>query len=224
MRAIIAIVLIFVILDVQPVLAGRHSPIVVREFPFDQFRIEVYRNGRATTLANYQANRKEARFATTTGFSNRRGAAAGLLMLKGVVHQGNYRKRGFLQVDKTGRGSWIDYRLHPKAANAFAAGPVIRFWEDGRRSGTYIAEREERFSHAFVTANTERSVFCIDQTKAMWVIMRFRGSLWRIADIVRDRKLRCINTDGGSQLAQGALNPAILGIIYDPLLTGAGEY
>jgi|FLYL01.1.fsa_nt_gi hypothetical protein len=208
MRAIVAIVFLFVL--ASPAHAAR-------TFPLDRFRIEVYRNGRATTISQYLMAQDNVRYATTTTFSNRQGAPVGLFILSGYVHQGSWRRRCFFQVDRTGRRVYIGYQLQRWAFHAFEAGPCIVRWQKGKRWGTYIAEREERFSHAFVTAPAERSVLCLDKPGRKVTLFRFYGSLWLIAGKIAHSAIdRCINLDGGGQLAADAVNPAILGIVYDP--------
>lgn len=167
-----------------------------------------------TTIARYLAFHPEAIVATTSAYSNRRGVPVGLLMLDGIVRQGNYRRRCFLQIDRTGKRVEIGYVLHPWAYEAFAAGPCITVWKKDGRSGVYIAAKEERFSRAFVNRVANRSVLCLDAGRRRVVFLRFRGSLWLVPNKMRTLGLeRCIVLDGGSQLSRHAIQPAVLALL-----------
>lgn len=183
------------------------------DFPLSRYRLDLWRDKQATTtVARYLASEPRAVAATAAGFSDRRGMPIGLLMLDGVVRQGNYRKRCFLQFDRSGRRAEIGYALRPWVWDAFAAGPCIVTWASHGRSGVYVAWREERFSRAFVTADAERSVLCLDRARI--AILRFRGPLFRVAPQMLSRGFtRCINLEGGSALNPNAVQPAVLGII-----------
>ena len=222
MRAAITLATLATLLVSIPASASGRPPFTGRiyVFPLHQFRAEIYwpTGMNTVSMAQYGRWRGKAVAFSTTAYSNRRGAQAGLRIDNGYVHQGTFRKRCILHVDQSGRHPSIGYVLPTDLHDAFEAGPcIIRLGSHG----LYIAEREERFNHSFVTARTERFVFCLDRGPTAMFLFRFRDSVWSIADAVaRSNVDRCINLDGGSQAKERARQPAVLGILVDPFSTG----
>jgi hypothetical protein len=222
MPTALAAVFLFVMLAALPVGAQltARSDWTISHFPLSQFRIEMYR-GMATTIGGYRLVRPEAVQVLSTGYSDRLGAPTDLFQFHGHVHLGITRKRGIFQIDRTGRRVAIDYRLLPWAYHAFQAGPVLIRWTANGRSGVYIAAKEERFEHRFVTGRERRMLSCLDETGQQLSVYIFTGSLWWMAPVMlENRHDRCLNHDGGRQSTDWAINPAVVGIIPECVLAG----
>jgi|GEM_PF-5677980 len=223
MRAIPWIAALLIVSAVPPVTAARAQPQVnASVYPLHLFRGELYRGekARSVTQAYYLKWRGRAVSALPTSYSDRKGAPIGLFVLQGYVHQGNTRKRCFLHLDKTGRVITIGYKLPTILYAAFEAGPCIVRWQYNGRSGIYIAGAEERFTRGFLAAPEERRALCIDTPPTRLAALEFFGPLWRIQPLMDQTKTdRCLNLDGGDQAGEHAEQPAVLGIVWDPLST-----
>ncbi len=180
------------------------------DFPLSEYRLDLWRDTQGTTIRRYLLTHPQAIFASTSAFSDRRGAPVGLLMVDGIVRQGITQRRCLFQISADGRRAEIGYDLRPWAYEAFQAGPCISA-KTGEK-GIYANAQAERFSRMFITEITARSVICLGKDSVTF--LRFRGPLLIVPAKMKILALQqCINADGGQQLSPSAINPAILGIL-----------